>query len=146
MLKLVAFEPTMLSTTGSVILFGIAYAAETALPFDPDSLSIGARATFLVYALLGWGSAELDSLADLMNGETKTKLVVLKKFIAAIAAGALTGLLVLTYFPTWPKMAAYGLTFAASYGGASFLATAAGWALEFLRDALNRVKPKGDQQ
>lgn len=88
---------------------------------DPDTLPWLTKGTVVFFALLGWGAAELDSLADFLSGDVKTRFTVVKKLLAALSAGIITGLCVLSFKPEWSKMAGYVCTFAAAYGGAAYL-------------------------
>lgn len=103
-------------------MLGIASGAELAVPKDElDGIALSTHLLVIVWALAGWGAAELDSIAELMSGETKTKLQVMKKLVAAMAAGILTGLFVLAKFPEWGRFASYSVSFAAAYGGAAYI-------------------------
>lgn len=109
-----------------MIWFGTAWAAETSLTNsinDPDVLPLVTKGWVIFYTLLGWGAAELDSLADLLNTNAKLRLAVGKKFLASVAAGLLTGFGLLVFYPEWPKLVAYGAAFAASFGGAAYVTT-----------------------
>lgn len=133
-----------------VICFGIAYAAEALNGADPDLLPLTTKGWVVFYTLLGWGAAELDSLADLINENAKLRLGVGKKFLASVAAGLFTGFGMLTFpqvmgYTPLPKLVAYGGAFAAAFGGAAYvttISTALAGAVGGLIQRIFNVKPK----